>query len=172
MMIQEGNSHPIPLLAFGGVGFTPATLRQGVPRWNFDVTCLDFLIILTTMEAIREQLSDFNGRSNVTKVTNPETGAISYLTQSTPLLEEAARCGATVIDVAKTKPVLLLFNDNDACVAKAYISKALQGMSPSQIAERKAELCLFESYYADKKAWIPCVSISSNQGPSANAARL
>ena len=124
------------------------------------------------MEAIREQLSDFNGRSNVTKVTNPETGAVSYLTQSTPLLEEAARCGATIIDTAKTKPVLLLFNDNKSCVGKAYISKALQGLSPAEIAEKKADLCLFESYYAEKNAWIPCVSISSNQGPSANAAHL
>ena len=106
------------------------------------------------------------------KVTNPETGAISYLTQSTPLMEEAARVGATVVDVAKNKPVLLLFNDNKACVSKAYLAKALQGMSPAEIAEKKADLCIFESYYAEKNAWIPCVSISSNQGPSEKAARL
>ena len=39
-MTQEGNSHPIPLPANGGRGSTPLTLREGVPRWNFDVTSL------------------------------------------------------------------------------------------------------------------------------------
>lgn len=124
------------------------------------------------MEAMRENIASFAGRENVTKVTNPETGAVSYLTQSTPLAEEAARTGATMVDVAANKPVLLLFNANKSCVGKAYISKALQGKTPAQIASMKADLCLFESYYEEKNTWVPCVSISKNQGPSANAAAL
>ena len=122
------------------------------------------------MEAIREQLSEFNGRNNVTKVINPETKAVSYLTQSTPLAEEADRLGATTYDVASTKPVLLLFNKNKACVGKAYMAKATQGMSPSEIADKEPVLCIFESWYAEKQTWIPCVSMSANQGPSEKAA--
>ena len=34
--MQERNSHPIPLPAFGGVGSAPSALKEGVPRWDFE----------------------------------------------------------------------------------------------------------------------------------------
>ena len=34
---QEGDSHPIPLPAFGGVGSTPSAFYLGASRWGFEI---------------------------------------------------------------------------------------------------------------------------------------
>ena len=123
---------------------------------------------------IRENLPLFEKRDNVTKVTNEETGSISYLTQSITFGEEANKVGATVVDTFEndTKHVMLFFNDDNTVVGKYYMGKKLQGMTPDELLEKKAVLCIFESWNPNASAWIPCVGLAKNQGPSEHSARI
>ena len=130
----------------------------------------------------RENLKEFKNRSNVTKVTNEETGSISYLTQSITFGEEANNTGATIVDTfeSETKHVMLFFNDDNTVVGKYYMGKKLQGKTPEELLEQKSVLCIFESWNPNVTdnagnvigGWVPCVGLAKNQGPSEHSARI
>lgn len=58
--------------------------------------------------------------------------------------------------------MLFLFDDDEKLVGKYYISKKLQGQSPSQLLAQKDNLYFFESWYPEKSTWVPCVSVFDN----------
>jgi len=127
----------------------------------------------------RENLSEFKGRENVTKIVHNDTGVINYLTGTSPFVGEVLRTGATKVDTyeSDTKHVLFLYDANKLEVGKYYLTKALHGQTPHQIAEQKHLLCIFESWNPTAKEgkgdWIPCVCPAPlNQGPSEKAADL
>lgn len=123
------------------------------------------------MEAIREQLDSYNGEVNVTKITNPTTGEVSYLTQSVTFSDEANATGACKLNTVENekKHVLFLFNAADAEVGRYYLGKKLQGQTPAQLVEKKHQLCIFKSYNPNTNSWVPCVGLSSQEDLSKSA---
>lgn len=118
----------------------------------------------------RETISSFNGRNNVTKITNDD-GAVSYLTQSTTFGDETNAKGACKLNTVENekKHVLFLFNAADAEVGRYYLGQKLQGQTPAQLVEKKHVLCFFESYNPTTQAWVPCVGLSQQEDLSKNA---
>ena len=112
----------------------------------------------------RETLNSFENRNNVTKITS-DNGSVSYLTQSVSFGDETNAKGACKLNTVENekKHVLFLFNAGDAEVGRYYLGKKLQGMSPSELVEKKHNLCFFESYNPDTKAWVPCVGLSTSE---------
>lgn len=112
----------------------------------------------------RENLSSFENRNNVTKITS-DNGSISYLTQSVNFADETYRQGACKLNTVENekKHVLFLFNDADAEVGRYYLGKKLQGMTPAQLVEKKSVLCFFESFNPNTKEWVPCVGLSNSE---------
>jgi hypothetical protein len=110
----------------------------------------------------REQLPEFQGRNNVTKIV-ADNGSISYLTQSVDFTTEAFTQGATRINTVETekKHVLFLFNSQLAEVGRYYLGKKLQGLSLDDIIAKKAEMCVFESFNPATQSWVPCVGLNS-----------
>ena len=117
----------------------------------------------------RENLSAYKGRNNVTKITNEETGSVSYLTQSVSFGDETFAKGACKLNTVESekKHVLFLFNDAEAEVGRYYLGKNLQGKTPEELVEMKHVLCFFESFNAEANegagAWVPCVGLSKQE---------
>ena len=106
----------------------------------------------------RENLSAYNGKSNVTKITS-DNGAVSYLTQSSTFADETNKLGACKLNTVENekKHVLFLFNSSDAEVGRYYIGKKLQGKTPAELVEMKHCLCFFQSFNPNTQEWVPCV---------------
>ena len=119
----------------------------------------------------RENLSAYEGRNNVTKITG-DNGSVSHLTQSLSFLDEAYSKGACKLNTVEneTKHVLFLFNSADAEVGRYYLGKKLQGKTPTELAEMKHNLCVFESFNANTKSWVPCIGLSTQEDLSKTAA--
>ena len=120
---------------------------------------------------IRENLSNYQGENNVTKVTNPETGSISYLTQSMRFNDVANATGACKLNTVdnEKKHVLFLFNSEDAEVGRFYLGKNLHGLTPAQLVEKRHQLCIFKSYNPNTENWVPCVGLSTQESLSKSA---
>jgi hypothetical protein len=116
------------------------------------------------MLMVRETLSSFENRNNVTKITS-DNGAVSYLTQSVSFGDETNAKGACKLNTVENekKHVLFLFNSADAEVGRYYLGKKLQGQTPAELVEKKHVLCFFESFNPETKAWVPCVGLSSTE---------
>ena len=112
----------------------------------------------------RENLNSYQGENNVTKITS-DNGSVSYLTQSISFGDEAYQTGACKLNTVENekKHVLFLFNAGDAEVGRYYLGKKLQGMSPAELVEKKHNLCFFESFNPETKAWVPCVGLSNSE---------
>ena len=118
----------------------------------------------------RETLNAYEGQNNVTRITGDD-GSVSHLTQSISFLDEAYATGATSLNTVENekKHVLFLFNDSKAEVGRYYLGKKLQGKTPAQLAELKHNLCIFKSFNAATKAWVPCVGLSTQEDLSKSA---
>ena len=119
----------------------------------------------------RETLNSFENKNNVTKITSDE-GSVSYLTQSVSFGDETNARGACKLNTVENekKHVLFLFNAGDAEVGRYYLGKKLQGMSPAELVEKKHNLCFFESFNPETKAWVPCVGMSNQEDLAKTAA--
>lgn len=118
----------------------------------------------------RETLNNYQGENNVTKIT-ADNGAVSYLTQSVSFNDAAYATGASKLNTVENekKHVLFLFNSADAEVGRFYLGKKLQGLTPSQIAEKKHQLCIFKSFNPNTNSWVPCVGLSTQEDLSKTA---
>ena len=125
------------------------------------------------MEAIREQLTSFEGQNNVSKIVNPETNAVSYLTQSVSFGDETYALGACKLNTRENtknnKHVLFLFNASDAEVGRYYMCKSVQGKTPEELVEMKHTLLFFKSWNPTEKNWVPCVSMGSQDNAAKDA---
>lgn len=110
---------------------------------------------------MRNSLSEFENRVNVSEIVNEENGEVSYLTQSQSFDEVKNSLGATKLNTVESKHALFLLNADGAVVKKCYMCKSLHGKTPAQIAEQKHSLIFFESYNADTKSWVPCISVGN-----------
>ena len=119
----------------------------------------------------RENLASFENRNNVTKITS-DNGSISYLTQSVSFGDETFARGACKLNTVENekKHVLFLFNSDDAEVGRYYLGKKLQGLTPSELVDKKHALCFFESFNPETKAWVPCVGLSNQEDLAKSAA--
>lgn len=108
--------------------------------------------------ATRETLASFQGRNNVTKVTN-DNGAVSYLTQSQSFEEATNQMGAVSLNTFENekKHVLFFFGSNQQEVGRLYMAQKLHGQTPDQLIEQRHTLVFFESWNPEKQAWVPCV---------------
>ena len=121
----------------------------------------------------RELISDYKGEKNVTKITNDETGAVSYLTQSTTISDEMNRVGADgfVTLENEKKHVLFLYNAADAEVGRYYLGKNLQQLGDEKLSTMKHVLCVFKSWNPNATdsegnitgAWVPCIGLSKQE---------
>ena len=112
-----------------------------------------------------EVLESFQGKEIVQHVVSG-TGSESWLTYKRSFGDEAYAKGAcklnTVEDEHKNKHLLFLFNSKDEEVGRYYLGKSLQGKSPSELVEIKANLEFFDSWNPESKSWVPCVGLSQN----------
>ena len=111
------------------------------------------------MEAIRETLASFEGKSNVTKIINGDK--VNYLTQSNSFEAETNSLGATALAGyhSDKKHVLFLFDDNGAEVKRYYIGKNLQDMSDDELIVNRSSLVFFESWNPNTSKWVPSVGL-------------
>lgn len=111
----------------------------------------------------REILFQFQGKENVTHIVS-DNGTDFYLTQSRSFGDEAYEIGASKLNTIENekKHVLFLFNSDDKEVGRYYISKKLQGKTPSELVALKESLAIFETWNPELKNWVPCVGLSSN----------
>ena len=118
----------------------------------------------------RENISNFQGIDNVTKVTS-DNGSISYLSQSVSFADEAYATGACKLNTVENekKHVLFLFNSANAEVGRYYLGKKLQGLTPDAIAQKKSNLVIFKSWNPETNSWVPCVGLSTQEDLSAKA---
>lgn len=122
----------------------------------------------------REIIDLFEGKENVTHIIN-DNGAESWQTQEISFGDETFVKGACKLNTVEneTKHVLFLFNSDDEEVGRYYLSKSLQGKTPSELVGMKQNLCFFESWSPGDKEhpaiWVPCVSLSSNKELTGNA---
>lgn len=121
----------------------------------------------------RENLNNYNGRDNVTKIT-ADNGTVSYLTQSIDFAAHTNSKGAVALNTFENenKHVLFLFDDKDVEVGRYYMGKKLQGKSVDELIEAKSTLCFFESYNPNTSSWVPCVGLSSQPSLAATAKRF
>lgn len=121
----------------------------------------------------RENLNNYQGESNVTKITS-DNGSVSYLTQSVSFNDAAYATGACKLNTVENekKHVLFLFNAADAEVGRFYLGKKLQGKTPKQLVEMKHSLCIFKSFNPATESWVPCVGLSSQEDLSKSAVSL
>jgi hypothetical protein len=111
--------------------------------------------------SIRKSLPEFENRVNVSEIVNEDNGEVSYLTQSQSFYEVKNSLGATMLNTVESKHALFLLNKEGAVVKKCYMCKSLHGKTPAQIAEQKHSLIFFESYNAETKSWVPCISVGN-----------
>lgn len=121
----------------------------------------------------RENLSNYQGENNVTKITS-DNGSVSYLTASTAFADEKNRIGAAKLNTVENekKHVLFLFNAEDAEVGRYYLGKKLQGKSPAELAEMKHMLCFFKSYNPNTNEWVPCVGLGNGDSLATKAVSI
>ena len=112
-----------------------------------------------------EIIESFQGKENVRHIVS-DNGSGSWSTQRRSFGDEAYAKGAcklnTVEDEHKNKHLLFLFNSKDEEVGRYYLGKSLQGRSPSELVEIKANLEFFDSWNPESKSWVPCVGLSQN----------
>jgi hypothetical protein len=111
--------------------------------------------------SIRKSLPEFENRVNVSEIVNEDNGEVSYLTQSQSFDEVKIALNATKLNTVESKHALFLLNKEGAVVKKCYMCKSLHGKTPAQIAEKKHSLIFFESYNAETKSWVPCISVGN-----------
>lgn len=129
----------------------------------------------------RENLKEFEKKSNVTKITS-DNGSVSYLTSSSTFADETNRLGACKLNTVENekKHVLFLFNSADAEVGRYYLGSKLQGKTPAELVAMKRELCFFLSWNPNAKVtladgtvkigqWVPCVGKGSGDNLASSA---
>ena len=121
----------------------------------------------------RENLSNYQGVNNVTKITS-DNGSVSYLTQSVTFADAAYASGACKLNTVENekKHVLFLFNSDDAEVGRYYLGKKLQGKTPAELAEMKHLLCFFKSYNPNTNEWVPCVGLGNGESLATKAVSI
>lgn len=104
----------------------------------------------------------FEGYNNVTKLTNNETGRVSYLTQASSFksLGRELDCNGLAID--QTTHCLAMFRGNER-VNTLYLCKKLHGLEVSDLQENLDNLKVFESWNEDEKHWVPCLTLMKDK---------
>lgn len=118
----------------------------------------------------RENLNNYQGENNVTKITNDD-GSVRYFTQNVNFADETYFKGACKLNTFENekKHVLFLFNHEDAEVGRYYLGSNLHGLTPEQIVEKKHSLVFFKSFNPSTEDWVPCVGVSSQVNLAAKA---
>lgn len=111
----------------------------------------------------RETISNFQGRENVTKVTN-DNGAVSYLTQSETLAQVSYNKGADdyAIYEGEKKHVFFLF-EGKVEKARFYLGQKLQNKGMDFIDTVLNKLVCFESWNPNTNSWVPCIGLSEQK---------
>ena len=138
-------------------------------RWKFHID-FDNEMIYSYEPVVKENktkdeiIESFQGKENVRHIVS-DNGSESWSTQRRSFGDEAYAKGAcklnTVEDEHKNKHLLFLFNSKDEEVGRYYLGKPLQGRSPSELVEIKANLEFFDSWNPESKSWVPCVGLSN-----------
>ena len=112
---------------------------------------------------IRETISNFQGRENVTKLTS-DNGQVSYLTPSQSLAQAAYEADADDYAVynGEKKHVFFLFKGKVE-KARYYLGQKLQGKSLDYLDTVLSKLVTFESWNPTTNSWVPCIGISEQK---------
>lgn len=111
----------------------------------------------------RETETKFEGRENVTKVTN-DNGAVSYLTQSQTLAQVAYEKQASdfAIYEGEKKHVFFLF-EGKVEKARFYLGQKLQNKGMDYLSTVLNKLVVFESWNPNTNSWVPCIGLSEQK---------
>lgn len=105
---------------------------------------------------------EFQGYNNVTKLTNQETGKVSYLTQASSFrsLGRELDCDGLAID--QNTHCLAMFSGSER-VNTLYLCKKLHGMEVGDLQEKLDNLKVFESWNETEGHWVPCLTLMQDK---------
>ena len=100
----------------------------------------------------------FQGYNNVTKLTNQETGKVSYLTQASSFRSLGRELECDGLAINQDTHCLAMFRGKER-VNTLYLCKKLHDSSVEDLQENLDDLKVFESWNAEDKHWVPCLTL-------------
>jgi hypothetical protein len=100
----------------------------------------------------------FEGRSNVSEITNVKTGEVSYLTPTTSFTSICRESGATDIAIDEERHVLAVFKGNER-VHTLYMCHKIQDFDDKKVLDNIQDLKVFESWNENSHDWVPCLTL-------------
>jgi hypothetical protein len=109
------------------------------------------------MSDLVKKTVDFEGRVNVSEITNTKTGEVSYLTPTKGLLSICREDKVTDFAIDEENHVLALFRGSER-MHTFYMCKQIQGFDNDKILDNMEDLRTFESWNPKVKHWVPCLT--------------
>lgn len=129
------------------------------------------------MANVIRETTDFEGRVNVSKITATDgdyKGQVSYMTQSTPLLQYMKQEGAVSLlpfVSTKGKSVLFLVDEHNVPVKTLWLSPK-KGLTLANVAEKAHALAMCESWNPGTRQWVPMVCDAHSEVDFSKAVRI
>ena len=101
---------------------------------------------------------EFQGYNNVTKLTNTETGQVSYLTQPSSFRSLGRELESDGLAINDTTHCLAMFKGKER-VNTLYLCKKVQDFDVTDLQENLDNLKVFESWNAETGHWVPCLTL-------------
>lgn len=114
------------------------------------------------MEELVKKTVSFEGRNNVSEITNTKTGEVSYLTPATGFASLCRESSATDIAVDEEHHVLALFRGEER-LHTLYMCKKIQDFSDKEVLNNIQDLKVFESWNSDSHDWVPCLTLMKDK---------
>jgi hypothetical protein len=114
------------------------------------------------MEELVKKTVSFEGRANVSEITNTKTGEVSYLTPATSFKSLCREAGATDIAVDEEHHVLALFNGSER-VHTLYMCRKIQDFDNTGVLNNIQDLKVFESWNSNSGDWVPCLTLMKDK---------
>lgn len=129
------------------------------------------------MANVIRETTDFEGRVNVSKIIPQDgdyKGQVSYMTQSTPLLQYMKQEGAVSLlpfVSTKGKSVLFLVDEHNIPVKTLWLSPK-KGLTLNNVAEKAHALAMCESWNPGTRQWVPMVCDLHSEVDFSKAVRI
>jgi hypothetical protein len=104
----------------------------------------------------------FQGYNNVTKLTNQETGKVSYLTQASSFRSLGRELESDGLAIDHTTHCLAMFHGSER-VNTLYMCKKIHDLDVKDLQENLDDLKVFESWNADEEHWVPCLTLMKDK---------
>ena len=109
------------------------------------------------MEDLVKKTIEFEGRKQVSEITNVKTGEVSYLTPTRGLLSICREDKVTDFAIDEQNHVLALFRGSER-MHTFYMCKKIQDFDNKKILDNLDDLRTFESWNPTTEDWVPCLT--------------